>query len=202
MTWSAKISRLVLQNLRLFRPSPTRNRAEFLLDPVGRRHRRHKPIGRRWRCQPSGRDPCQNGKGRTDGRTDEWRGDRDRGRWRARASASSGIWDMQKARRCCSGTGDRLARSASAKVTQPRVVPSLAVRYHFGPQKSGLEWSGVRGALKRREAAVRPSVRPVWRTDGQPRCLTMTNRRDTAVHSFRLAGGRGRPGPRRGTGRK
>ena len=78
------------------------------------------------------------------------------------------------------------ARSASAKVTQPRVGPSLAVRCHFGPQKSGLEWSGVRGALKRREA--------VGVADGRPAEVLDNDKSPRHCSALFPSGGRARDG--------
>ena len=74
----------------------------------------------------------------------------------------------------------------SVKVTQPRVGPSLAVRCHFGPQKSGLEWSGVRGALKRREA--------VGVADGRPAEVLDNDKSPRHCSALFPSGGRARDG--------
>ena len=105
-TWSAKISRRIQHHLAIGSPKLEAISAIANSEPRGIPSRpsrpspppppplrRHKPIGRRRRCQPSGRDPCQNGKGRVDGRMER----RSRS-GSAAAVASSGIWDMQKKR--------------------------------------------------------------------------------------------------------
>ena len=139
-TWSAKISRRIQHHLAIGSPKLEAISAIANSEPRGIPSRpsrpspppppplrRHKPIGRRRRCQPSGRDPCQNGKGRVDGRMER----RSRS-GSAAAVASSGIWDMRKSEAMLNAT-----RSASAQVTQLRRWLSDVISGH-----RRVDWSG------------------------------------------------------------